>query len=126
IFHGASVSEKEFTELLKKKESAVLVKALRKKLVIPDFADFKRDIEEIFDNTRSITDGEMNDTLPHPEPDRQPAYAVSICTIDGQLLQLGDHDMGFLLQSVSKPINYAIAIREVGLNKVHQHVGVEP
>lgn len=126
FLEGKTKDKKEFLALFEEEGSNVLLKALRKKLVIPNFADFRKDIEEIFERTKSQTGGKMNDTLPHPEPDRQPAYAVSVCTIDGQILQLGDHDMSFLLQSVSKPINYAIAVKEAGREKVHKHVGVEP
>lgn len=119
-------SEEEFLDLLKKPEATVLHKALLEELAIPNFNEFKIEIEKIFNATKDETGGEMKDLLPHPAPGRQPAYAVSMCTVDGQLLQLGDHDLAFLLQSVSKPINYAIALEEVGKEKVHRHVGSEP
>lgn len=123
---GKDLDKAEFIELLQKPAGDLLVRTLRKKLVIPDFKDFSKDVKEIFKQTKGNTAGEMDETLPHPAKDRQPAYAVSICTVDGQLLQLGDHDLGFLLQSICKPINYAIVHEEVGKEKVHQHVGVEP
>lgn len=120
------INKKEFVQLFQQDSSKVLRKSLRREFIIPDFADFKQDVENIFEEVKSNTGGEMNPVLPHPAPERQPAFAVSICTVDGQLLQLGDHDLAFLLQSISKPINYAIAYEEVGKKKVHQHVGVEP
>lgn len=116
----------DFIALLKKPESEIIRKVLTKQLVIPHFTEFSKDIEAIFQKTKSNTEGEMDETLPHPQPERQPAYAVSICTVDGQLLQLGDHDLAFLIQSICKPVNYAIAIEEAGKDKVHEHVGVEP
>lgn len=119
-------SKKELLSLMEKPEAEVIKKALLERLVIPNFEQFERIIKDIFNETKSITEGEMDDILPHPAPERQPAYAVSICTVDGQLLQLGDHDLSFLLQSISKPVSYAIAVEELGKEKVHKHVGSEP
>ncbi|MCC9168936.1 glutaminase A [Pontibacter harenae] len=120
------LSKNEFVNLLEKSESHLFEKALAGELIIPDFEDFQNDIQAIFEETKHNLEGEMKDILPHPQPDRQPAYAVSICTVDGQLLQLGDHDLTFLIQSICKPINYAIVHRDTGKEKLHKHVGVEP
>lgn len=120
------LNKSEFSDLLTDPNSALIKHALTGKLIIRDFLDFKKDIEAIFEETKAHTGGEMNDMLPHPAPERQPAYAVSVCTVDGQLLQLGDYDLGFLLQSIAKPVIYAIAVEELGKEKVHEHVGSEP
>lgn len=53
-------------------------------------------------------------------------FGVSICTTDGQRLSFGDTKELFSVQSTSKPISYAIALEELGEEKVSQHVGVEP
>jgi len=41
-------------------------------------------------------------------------------------LNIGDTKELFSIQSTSKPISYAIALEELGQDKVHNHVGVEP
>ena len=51
---------------------------------------------------------------------------VSVCTVDGQIFNWGDCAHKFCLQACSKPITYAMAIEEVGLDAVHKHVGREP
>ncbi|MBT0810077.1 glutaminase [Litoribacter ruber] len=93
--------------------------------VIPDFEDFKNDIIEIFEQVAPHTEGTPDEDL-FPEGLENPPFAVSICTIDGQLLQLGDHHLSFSVQSISKPINYGIALEERGEELVHQHIGREP
>lgn len=120
------LSRNEFVTLLEQPESGLLEKALSRELIIPYFEDFRKDIKAIFEEVKTNLEGEMNDILPHPQPERQPAFAVSICTVDGQLLQLGDHDLGFLVQSICKPVNYAIVHQDTGKEKLHKHVGVEP
>lgn len=73
-----------------------------------------------------IREGTADDMLPHPETGNPPAYAVSICTVDGQLLQLGDHQLAFSLQSICKPVHYAIALEDLGQEELHKYVGLEP
>lgn len=53
-------------------------------------------------------------------------FGVSVCTIDGQRLSLGDTKELFSVQSTLKPISYALALEDLGPEKVHNHVGHEP
>ena len=39
---------------------------------------------------------------------------------------MGDVDVEFCLQSTSKPLNYALALSDMGSNRVHDFVGQEP
>lgn len=61
--------------------------------------------------------------LARVSPDK---FAVSVVTVSGQQLHLGDVEDRFSLQSVSKPLNYLIAQSLHGDEKVHRHVGREP
>ena len=118
------IDEEKFLNLMS--QSELVRRALLGKLIIPDFAAFRKDVEEIFDRVKENTEGEVDESLPEPGQKDPPAFAVSICTIDGQLLQLGDHELFFTLQSICKPVNYAIAFEENGEEKLQKHVGVEP
>ncbi|CAN5592368.1 glutaminase A [soil metagenome] len=109
----------DFIDLLKNNSSGLIKKAILKKLSVPDIKELKKDFERYFNHTKDISEGEASEK-------EKKLYAVSVCTIDGQKLQLGDHEKKFKLQSVSKPINYAIALQERGEEKVHKHVGREP
>ena len=110
----------EFQRFLEEKKNDLLKKALLNQLIVPDFSGFCKDVEKYFKMTATIKDGEAEN------PEEAALYAVSVCTVDGQLYQLGDHNQVFELQSVSKAVNYAIALHEKGEQKVHTHVGREP
>ncbi len=123
---NTELDQPRFTELLQEAPDNLLGRAIERKLAIPDFMGFKKDIEEIYNETKHNTEGRTDSSLPHPKTEGPPAFAVSICTTDGQILQLGHHELAFSIQSICKPINYAIALEDAGEETLLRHVGVEP
>ncbi|MGB3302425.1 glutaminase [Gordonia sp. (in: high G+C Gram-positive bacteria)] len=57
------------------------------------------------------------------DPDR---LAVAVCTEDGQMYSQGDCEVEFSIQSISKPLVYALALADRGFDEVLGKVGVEP
>src|SRR5215211_7690412 len=53
-------------------------------------------------------------------------FSVCIVRTDGEVLQVGDHDRPFALQSISKVFVYGLALADHGRDHVLEHVGVEP
>ena len=53
-------------------------------------------------------------------------FAICIATTDGALYTVGDCDVAFTLQSISKPFVYATALADRGQDFVATKVGVEP
>jgi len=100
--------------------------AVSRRLVIPDFGTFTREVSAIFAAANTNHDGRVADYIPQldrVDPDR---FGLAICTIDGQRLAEGDAEMPFCVQSVSKPFNYCFALEELGEEGVHRHMGCEP
>ena len=114
----------QWEELLQRHH--IVQRALLKELVIPEFAAFRQSLDEIFEETKKNEKGKVADYIPQlarVDPDQ---FAVSVCTIDGQRFSLGDASTNFCLQSTCKPVNYCLAMDELGEEKVHSHVGREP
>ncbi len=53
-------------------------------------------------------------------------FSLSVCFVNGKKHSWGHSDESFCLQSVCKPINYALALEQHGEAQVHRHVGFEP
>ena len=70
--------------------------------------------------------GKVADYIPQLAKVDPTKFAVAVTTIDGQRFSFGDADELFCLQSSSKPITYAMALKEHGMEVVHEHVGREP
>lgn len=87
---------------------------------IPDY------LRNVLEKARSLEGGEPAnyiDVLAKADTSRM---AVAICTVDGSIYSVGDDDVEFSIQSISKPFVYALAIQDQGLEAVLEKVGVEP
>lgn len=105
---------------------ALIERAVSGELVIPDFAWFSGELQDIFEKTRALEGGAVATYI--PQLARVPAehYGAAACTVDGQRFSAGDAGVDFTAQSCMKPINYALALEEHGEEGVHQVVGREP
>lgn len=87
---------------------------------VPDY------LAQILDECGAPDTGEVADYIPElaeADPDR---LGVCLCTVDGVNYSAGDADVVFSIQSISKPLVYAIALSQHGIDHVLDHVGVEP
>jgi glutaminase len=106
--------------------SSLIKDAIQGHLAIPDFPRLLADFQEMFERVRKNTAGRVADYIPQLARVSAEQFAVAACTVDGQRLALGDAEVNFCLQSVSKPVNYCLALEEHGEAVVHRHVGREP
>jgi glutaminase len=108
-------------------QEPVIARALQGRLAVPqsEFADLTRGIERIYADLLDDRAGEVAQYIPtlrNADPDK---FGIAICTADGQVFQVGDADLGFSVQSTSKPFSYAMALEQFGPDGVHQWVGQE-
>lgn len=105
---------------------SLVERAARGELVVPDFESLRDQMETEVEAVRSDQRGEVATYIPQlarVPPDR---WGASLCTVDGQRVDLGDFGDDFCVQSAMKPLNYALALEEMGETRVHGHVGREP
>ena len=115
----------EFHELARR-NSSLIKKAIQDTLIVPDFPLLVSELKEIYRKVEANKSGQVASYIPQLSRVNPDQFAVSICTVDGQRFSLGDSEVDFCLQSVSKPINYCLALEEHGEALVHKHVGREP
>ncbi|XP_032994529.1 glutaminase liver isoform, mitochondrial isoform X5 [Lacerta agilis] len=104
----------------------LLTQAFRKKFVIPDFQEFTSHVEQIFESTKGLQEGKVANYIPQLAKCNPDLWGVSLCTVDGQRYSMGHTKTQFCLQSCVKPLKYAVAVSELGTDRVHQYVGKEP
>ncbi|XP_075708208.1 glutaminase liver isoform, mitochondrial isoform X2 [Rhinoderma darwinii] len=104
----------------------LLTQIVCKKFVIPDFEQFSLNINRLYENARSLKEGEVANYIPQLAKVSPDHWGVSLCTVDGQRHSVGDTDVPLCLQSCVKPLKYAIAVNDLGTDYVHQYVDKEP
>ncbi len=57
------------------------------------------------------------------DPDR---FGICIVMVDGTVYEVGDTRLRFTIQSMSKPLTYAMALDELGPDVVGERIGLEP
>lgn len=108
-------------------DNIVLIdKAFRNNFIIPDFTIFRQRIDELHLRAKSNTDGKVANYIPQLSRYSPDYWGISICTIDGQRHSIGDCNVAFSLQSIVKPLIYALVQEEVNTETCHQYVGYEP
>eukprot|EP01084_Bolivina_argentea_P227687 384565_1 len=101
-------------------------KLFSQKLAIPQFSQFKSRITDIYQQVKQNYNGKVADYIPQIAKANPDHFGVSICSIDGQQLNIGNYDTDFSVQSCCKIVNYCIALEQHGSDIVHTYVGKEP
>eukprot|EP01112_Ceratiomyxa_fruticulosa_P002692 TRINITY_DN1286_c0_g1_i2.p1 TRINITY_DN1286_c0_g1~~TRINITY_DN1286_c0_g1_i2.p1 ORF type:complete len:607 (+),score=115.69 TRINITY_DN1286_c0_g1_i2:182-2002(+) len=107
----------------------LLQRALDDRLVIPNWASFCRDVEDIFESVRESvpsTQGHNADYIPELADVDPELFGLAIVTVDGQILTLGNWESAFSIQSCAKPLTYSLSSEIVGIKTLHNFVGQEP
>jgi len=85
--------------------------------------------EYLFDLHRraaKVTGGAQADYIPELSKVDPSLLGIAIATVDGKIYAVGDADVDFTIQSVSKPFMYGYALQRYGRLRVLEQVGVEP
>jgi glutaminase len=83
-------------------------------------------VREAYDKFRSDTSGKNADYIPYLAQVDPKLFGVSIVTTDNQVLNVGDVNYAFSIQSISKVFTLALAMEELGPDRVYQRIGSEP
>ncbi|CAK6980787.1 LOW QUALITY PROTEIN: glutaminase liver isoform%2C mitochondrial [Scomber scombrus] len=100
---------------------SLILKALQGRFVIPDFSTFTEETQKLFSRCRQLSSVQEKEK----ESMDSTKWGVSICTVDGQRLSLGDWAGSLVLGEVSWPLVYGVAVDLLGSDLVHRYVGVE-
>jgi len=99
---------------------------IQNKMMIPEWSAFSQTMKDIFKRCKSNNQGTVASYIPQLARYSKDLWAMSVCTVDGQRMSLGDVGVSFTMQSCSKPFTYAMCLKELGPDIVHKYIGHEP
>ena len=95
-------------------------------LDVSNFDELKEIMNEVYNEVKSDNEGKVADYIPQLKNVDDELFGVVLVTTDGQVIEIGNTDKIFCVQSCSKPINYGIALENFSKECVHNFVGKEP
>jgi glutaminase len=94
--------------------------------VAPARAQVEAVVKEAYEKFKNDPGGKNADYIPYLAQVDPKLFGIAIVTTDNQELSMGDIKYSFSIQSISKVFSQALAMEELGADKVLQKVGNEP
>jgi len=105
---------------------SVPVSAQRRSPVAPREQLVASTVAEAYDKFRTDASGKNADYIPYLAQVDPKLFGIAIVTTDNRVLTMGDVKYSFSIQSISKVYTLALAMEEVGADKVFERIGSEP
>ncbi|KAI4895549.1 hypothetical protein NFI96_022534, partial [Prochilodus magdalenae] len=98
-----------------------ILKAVQGRFVIPDFSTFAEETQKLFIKCKQLSSVKEREE----GSEGSGKWGVSVCTVDGQRVSLGDWVEPCVLGEISWALLYGLAVDQLGVDYVHRYVGVE-
>ncbi len=83
-------------------------------------------LRQLHDSLKGVSDGEVATYIPELSKADPDAFGICLVTATGTVYEVGDSQVPFTIQSISKPFVYGLALEDNGRGPVLEKVGVEP
>ena len=83
-------------------------------------------VREAYEKFKNDPGGKNADYIPYLAQVDSKLFGIAIVTTDNQILTMGDIKYAFSIQSISKVYTLALAMEELGPDKVFEKIGLEP
>ena len=94
--------------------------------VAPKREQLQAAVREAYEKFRGDTNGKNADYIPYLAQVDSKLFGIAAVTTDNQVFTLGDVNYSFSIQSISKVYTLALAMQELGAEKVFERIGSEP
>lgn len=86
----------------------------------------QRYLDQIRQEHAGVAEGRLADYIPELATVDPEGFGLSLSSSDGFVYESGDTTVEFTIQSISKPLTYALALDQIGEAAVDARIGVEP
>ena len=89
-------------------------------------SDINHVLRHIYDTVVENHEGALADYIPELAKADPNSFGLAVATNKGKIYSIGDVDTPFTIQSISKALNYCLALELMGREAILERVGVEP
>jgi glutaminase len=83
-------------------------------------------LDEVHAKYKDVDEGAVATYIPELGKADPNGFGICLATVDGQVFTAGDWETELTIQSICKPFAFQMALEQHGMEKVREHVGVEP
>jgi glutaminase len=83
-------------------------------------------LESIYEKHRDDDCGEIPSYIPELGKANPEHFGIAVATAAGGVQEVGDSQVPFTIQSISKPLVFGAALEACGMDQTYRHVGTEP
>lgn len=94
--------------------------------VAPNRAQVEAVVKEAFNKFQSNTSGKNADYIPFLAQVDSRMFGIAVVSTDNQAFSIGEVNYAFSIQSISKVYTLALAMEELGADRVFDRIGSEP
>jgi glutaminase len=94
--------------------------------VAPDRAQVEAVVKEAYNKFQSNTSGKNADYIPFLAQVDSRMFGIAVVSTDNQAFSIGEVNYAFSIQSISKVYTLALAMEELGPDRVFDRIGSEP
>lgn len=94
--------------------------------VAPTKEQIQAVVNEAYEKYKTNAEGKNADYIPVLAQVDPKLFGIVVISTDGQIVTAGDIDHAFSIQSISKVFSLALAMNELGADKVFEKIGSEP
>ena len=87
--------------------------------------NIQQSINQAYEKYKNVTAGKNADYIPELAKVNPAYFGIAVATVDGKIISVGDADVPFAIESISKPFVYALALEDNGEEAVHEKVGLD-
>lgn len=86
---------------------------------------YKATLQEVYQKYLNDNEGKNASYIPELAKADPRTFAITIVTVDGQIISIGSSDFPFSLQSISKVFSYALAIKDNDQDTIFENIGLD-
>ncbi len=78
-------------------------------------AEIKQGLSESYEKFKNLNTGKNADYIPELAKVNSSLFGIAVVTVDGKIESIGNADIPFSIQSISKPLIYGLALKDNGI-----------